>query len=80
MNRNEMVCTVCQEPKNELTPAKSQLLPGLMLYRCGTCSSAKKEPRFAILMAAKTMGNEAVRPWVLNRRYVGKEILLEEVV
>lgn len=80
MNKSEMVCTVCQQPKNELTPRKSELLPGLMLYRCGQCHAGRKEPRFAILMAAKTMGNDAVRPWVVNHRYVGNTIELKEVV
>jgi hypothetical protein len=81
MNKSDMmVCTVCQQPKNELTTSWSQLLPGLRLFRCAPCHTGKKEPRFAIKMAARTMGNEAVRPWVLNHRYVGEEITLSEVV
>lgn len=80
MSKNEMVCTVCQQPKNELIPRRSELIPGLMLYRCGQCHNGKKEPRFAIMMAAKTMGNEAVRPWVLGHRYVGPSIELKDVV
>jgi hypothetical protein len=80
MNKSEMVCTVCQQPKNELTPSKSQLLPGLNLFRCAVCHASKKEPRWAIILAAKTMGNESVRALVLNHRYVGEEIKLSETV
>lgn len=80
MNKNEMVCTVCQEPKNELTPSRSQLLPQLMLLRCSTCNAGKKEPRWAILLTAKTMGNKSVRRWVAGHLYVGEPIKLSEVV
>lgn len=80
MNKSEMICTVCQEPKNELTPSKSKLLPSLTLLRCAECVKGQKEPRFAVMMAAKTMGNEAVRYWVRGRRYVGEEIKLSDVV
>jgi len=80
MKKSEMVCTVCQQPKNELTAAWSQLLPNLRLFRCTSCHAGKKEPRHAIILAAKTMGNEAVRPWVLAHRYVGDEIKLKETV
>ena len=75
-----MICTVCQQPKNELRPARSELLPGLKLFRCTACHEGKKEPRYAIIMAAKTMGNDAVRPWVMGHRYVGEEIKLRETV
>lgn len=75
-----MVCTVCQQPKNELTPSKSQLMNGLNLFRCTVCHAGKKEPRWAIILTAKTMGNDAVRPWVLHHRYVGDEIKLSETV
>lgn len=80
MNKNEIVCTVCKQPKNELTFSLSQLIDGLKLYRCAQCHGSKKEPRWAILMAAKTMGNDSVRPWVTNHRYVGEPIKLSEVV
>lgn len=80
MSKNEIICTSCQQPKNELTAAWSQLIAGLRLFRCAACHTGKKEPRWAILMAAKTMGNDSVRPWVANHRYVGEEIKLREVV
>jgi hypothetical protein len=80
MNKNDVLCTVCQQPKNELTPRKSKLLPNLMLFLCGECLKGQKEPRFAIIMAARTMGNDEVRTWIVNRRYVGDEITLKEIV
>lgn len=80
MNENEVICTVCQEPKNELTPGKSKLLPNLTLLRCAECVRGQKEPRFAIIMAARTKGNAAVAYWVRGHRYVGDDIKLSEVV
>ncbi len=80
MNKNDMICTVCREPKNELTPSKSKLLPTLTLYRCGECVKGQKEPRFAIIMAARTMSIDDVRYWVRGRRYVGEEIKLSDIV
>jgi hypothetical protein len=80
MNKSDMRCTVCKEPKNELTPSKSKLIAGLQLFRCQECVRGQKEPRFAIIMAARSEGNEAVRFWVRGHRYVGEPIKLEETV
>lgn len=80
MSKSEMICTVCQQPKSELTPRRSELIENLILYRCGVCHAGRKEPRWAIVMAAMTMGNDAVRNWVINHRYVGDEIKLKDVV
>lgn len=80
MNKNDVLCTVCQQPKNELTLRKSKLLPGLTLLLCGDCLRGQKEPRFAIIMAARTMGYKEVRAWIVNHRYVGDEIKLKEIV
>lgn len=77
---NNLVCTVCKKPKNELTPGHSELISSIRLFRCGECLAGKKEPRFAIIMAGRTMGMEVVRPYLRKHRYVGAPILAEEFV
>jgi hypothetical protein len=80
MSESKLLCTVCKEQKKEYRTRQSKLLPGLQLFLCGECFDGKKEPRFAIIMAGRTMGVAAVRDYLRNHRYVGKELKAEEFV
>lgn len=76
---NDMVCSACQLPKNQLKVRKSKLLPGTTLYLCGGCFENKNEPRFAVVLVARENGVPAVSEWIKNHRYVGAPITAKEL-
>lgn len=78
--KSSMLCTSCQKPKHQLRPRKSKLVPGLNLYLCGECYDGKREPRFAIILAGREKGIAHISDYIKNRRYVGKDITLRELV
>jgi len=75
-----MRCTVCNKPKHQLRPRKSKLVLGIQLFLCDECFAGKKEPRWAIILVARSQGHDAVSEWIKSNRYVGDPILLEELV
>lgn len=78
MSGSKLLCTVCKGQKNEYHTRQSRLLPDLTLILCGECFDGKKEPRFAIIMAGRLQGINAVRDYLRNHRYVGEELKAEE--
>lgn len=80
MSESRMLCTVCKGQKNEYHTRQSRLLPDLQLFLCNECFEGKKEPRFAIIMAGRLQGIEAVRDYLRNNRYVGEKLKAEEFV
>lgn len=84
MNQSEpkkiLKCTVCHGHKFSLRPRKSKLIPTVQLFLCDGCFTAKREPRWAIVLVARTQGVDAVAEWVKHERYVGDPILLDELV
>lgn len=80
MSQTEMLCTVCQKQKHQLRPRKSKLIDGVQLYLCDTCFDNKKEPRWAIILVARSSGVDSVSDWVKNNRYFGDPIMLNELV
>lgn len=77
---NDMRCTVCKQQKHTLRPRKSKLISGLQMYLCDGCFVGKKEPRFAIILHARSDGAASVADYVKNHRYVGDPILLTDLV
>lgn len=75
-----MVCSSCNKQKAELHPRKSKLITGMNLYLCDGCTRAKMEPRFAIILCARSNGPESVTDYIKNRRYFGEEISAKEIV
>lgn len=81
MSPSDMRCTVCKKPKNSLRPRKSKLIPGnKQMFLCEECFTNKREPRWAIILMARSEGPESVTEWVKNHRYVGEPILLSDLV
>lgn len=78
--RTDLTCTVCRRHRAQLRPRKSKLLPGRTLFLCTECFDGKREPRWAVIVTARSEGVEAVRPWIRNRRYYGDKITLDELV
>lgn len=75
-----MVCNSCREVKARLNERKSHILSGVVVYVCDTCEEAGYEPRWAVILGARTLGIEAVRDYVVNHKYVGKDITGSELV
>lgn len=75
-----MVCYSCGQPKNELNPKKSVLLPGINLLLCKNCIESKYEPRWIIILAGRKYGPVSVREYIVRQRYVGKEISASELI
>lgn len=55
-------------------------MPGATWLLCEECLVGKKEPRFAIIIAARSNGTAYVSEYINKRRYVGREINATEIV
>lgn len=77
---NELVCSSCDRPKNKLFPVKSTLVSGMTLYMCKTCLDKGYEPRWAIIMAGRTLGVQPIRRFIINHLYEGEKISASEVI
>lgn len=79
MKKTDMPCSSCQRFKAQLRPRRSKLLD-TMLYLCTECFEKKREPRFAIILAGRRDGVDSISEYIKNKRYVGKDITLRELV
>lgn len=80
--RTDLQCTVCRKHKANLRPRKSKLIPSLpVMFLCGECYEAKREPRFAVIMVARdpNQGLPVVRDYIRQHRYFGEKITAEEL-
>ena len=75
----KILCYSCNKTKNKLNAKKSSLLP-INLLMCETCINEKFEPRWVIILAGRQYGSEAVRDFVLKKKYVGPDIAASELL
>lgn len=75
-----MRCYSCNKQKNELHPKKSELLDGVTSLMCQMCIDAKFEPRWIVVLAARSKGADTVKDFIIKRRYIGPEILGNELL
>ncbi len=73
-------CASCDKQKNALVETDSSLLPGMRFLLCADCISKGYEPRWALIMAGRQFGNQAVRKHITKHLYSGEKITLEEVI
>ncbi len=76
---DKVLCYSCNKTKNKLSVKKSALFQ-INLLMCETCVSSKFEPRWAIILAGRQFGADAVREFILKKRYVGDEISASELL
>lgn len=76
---DKVLCYSCNKTKNKLSVKKSSLFQ-INLLMCETCVSSKFEPRWAIILAGRQFGPDAVRDFILKKRYVGDEISASELL
>lgn len=81
MTDNErVVCSVCNGHREQLTPKKSKLLKTMTLFLCNDCLKGSMEPRYLIILVARTKGPNAVIDYVKHHRYAGEPILAKELL
>lgn len=74
-----MVCMSCKGQKSGLRKRKSKLM-GTDLFLCAVCYEKKYEPRYAVILSARSHGINYVEDWIKNKRYVGEEITIRELL
>jgi len=75
----KILCYSCNKTKNKLNAKRSSLLP-INLLMCETCINEKFEPRWVIILAGRQYGFDAVRDFVLKKKYVGQDIAASELL
>jgi len=54
------------------------LLP-INLFLCETCIANKFEPRWVIILSGRQLGPEAVKEFIIKKRYIGADIAASEL-
>jgi hypothetical protein len=75
-----MQCFSCKKNKNQLLPKKSDIIETITNYLCQSCIDLKHEPRWLIVLAGRSIGTDAVRDYIVKRRYAGSEITAQELI
>ena len=52
----------------------------ISLVMCQSCIDAKYEPRWIIILAARSVGSDAVKDYIINKRYIGRDITGVEII
>lgn len=80
---SEVVCACCGKQRNELRVQKSKLLEGAKFAVCSTCKARGFEPRYLIVLVARSEGIDAVADYIRNGKYEEHEtrpILGHEII
>jgi len=78
MNDN-LKCSVCNGIKNTLTLSPSQIMPKMNLYLCNTCLAQGYEPRYLVVLAARSFGADYVKKFLDGNLYVGKPVTSKDL-
>lgn len=74
----KILCYSCNKSKNKLSVRKSILIP-INLLMCETCITSKFEPRWVIILSGRQLGPEAVKEFIVKKRYLGTDIAASEL-
>lgn len=76
-----MKCQSCEKEKDSLVLVRSKVVTSLDLKLCPACKFEGYEPRWAIVLGARSDLNlDVVKNLVAKRLYIGDEIRLVEVL
>jgi NMD protein affecting ribosome stability and mRNA decay len=75
----KILCYSCNKTKNKLNVRKSILIP-INLLMCETCRSSKFEPRWVVILAGRQLGSDAVKEFIIKKKYIGNEIAASELL
>lgn len=76
---DKVLCYSCNKSKNKLSAKKSSLL-NISLLLCESCTTAKLEPRWIVVLAGRQFGSEHVKDHIAKKKYVGDEITASELL
>ncbi len=74
MNRQDN-CMCCGLPKAHLITKRSVLLTEWDFKTCQTCLDKNFEPRYVIIMAARSLGFQTVKKQIKDHLYHGEDII-----
>jgi hypothetical protein len=75
----KILCYCCNKTKNKLNVRKSILIP-INLFMCETCITSKFEPRWVVILAGRQLGSDAVKEFIIKKRYIGNDITASELL
>lgn len=75
---DKILCYSCNKSKNKLNVRKSILIP-INLLMCETCITSKFEPRWVVILAGRQLGSDAVKEFIIKKRYIGTDIAASEL-
>ena len=75
----KILCYSCNKTKNKLNVRKSILIP-INLLMCETCIASKFEPRWVVILAGRQLGSDAVKEFIIKKRYAGNDISASELL
>jgi NMD protein affecting ribosome stability and mRNA decay len=70
----KILCYSCNKSKK-----KSSLIP-INLFMCETCITSKFEPRWVVILAGRQLGSDAVKEFIVKKRYCGNDISASELL
>lgn len=76
---DKVLCYSCNKSKNKLNVKRSNLFP-INLLMCESCIVAKFEPRWVLILAGRQNGPDAVKEFIIKRKYLGEEISAAELL
>ncbi len=75
-----MICQSCKQHRQTLKVRNSRLIPKTKFNLCDGCINRKFEPRWAVVISARSFGWASVSEYIDKHLYVGEEITLKEVI
>lgn len=76
-----LLCQSCGEQKMSLQRVKSSLIKSMEVVMCASCIGDKYEPRFIIILAARSFGmNEIIKKIIVDDRYLGERISATDIL
>lgn len=74
-----MNCQGCGSVRSKLKIVDSQILNNKKFNLCSDCIDGKIEPRWAIILSARSFGMDRVIDIINERRYVGDDISIHDI-
>lgn len=77
---SEVVCACCGRQHADLRAQKSRLITDIKFMVCPTCKKGGFEPRYIIILVARSEGPNRVAEYVRDHKYHGEPILGREMI
>lgn len=78
---SELLCQSCEKQKMTLRKVRSALIKSMEILLCAGCIDKKYEPRYLVILSARSNGfSDNVRRIINDRRYLGEEISASDIL